>query len=76
MFRLRFWQAAATVIGFRMADVDSKKPVHTDLDNWPNTVRTRAELDDALEQGRQSGAGKLNILQAGARAKERLRRRD
>jgi hypothetical protein len=49
-----------------MSKNDAKKPVQRRSeqeieDGWPNTIRTREELDAALEAGSKSGRSKLKI---------------
>jgi hypothetical protein len=44
-----------------MKDDNTKKIQTKPAQEWPNTVTTRAELDDALDKGSQSGRSERTI---------------
>jgi hypothetical protein len=53
-----------------MSDTPKTKPP---ADEWPNTVRTREELDSALEAGEKSGESPYTIKEIADRAIARLK---
>lgn len=57
-----------------MDDAKAKQPeIEADPNaNWPNTVRTREELDAALEAGLKSGVSPLSHDEIIAEAKREL----
>jgi len=58
------------------------KPVDTPVtpapkqEEWPNTVRTRSELDAALKEARESGESPLTFTQIIERARAKYAARD
>lgn len=56
-----------------MDDTQKTKPKAQDRAEWPNTIRTREELDAALEAGLKSGVSKRSfdeIVAAGIKRAE------
>jgi hypothetical protein len=55
---------------FEMSDTPKTK---LPVDEWPKTIRTREELDSALEAGEKSGASPYTIKEIAHRAIARLK---
>lgn len=56
-----------------MGDTNRKQPKAEPAEEWPNTVRTRDELDAALEAGLKSGVSPYSIEEITERAISRLK---
>ena len=56
-----------------MSDTNRKQPKAEPAKEWPNTVRTREELDAALEAGLKSGVSPYSIEEITERAISRLK---
>lgn len=56
-----------------MGDTNRKQPKAEPAEDWPNTVRTREELDAALEAGLKSGVSPYTIEEITERAISRLK---
>lgn len=56
-----------------MSNTNRKRPKAEPAEEWPNTVRTREELDAALEAGLKSGVSPYNIEEITERAINRLK---
>ncbi len=62
-----------------MADTDQTPPptkpedAKRDIEEWPNPVRTREELDSALEAGLESGISPYSIEEITERVLDRLK---
>ena len=56
-----------------MGDTNRKQPKAEPAEDWPNTVRTRDELDAALEAGLKSGVSPYTIEEITERAINRLK---
>ena len=62
-----------------MTDTDQTPPAakpedaKRDIEEWPNPVRTREELDSALEAGLESGISPYSIEEITERVLDRLK---
>ena len=56
----------------RIMDKTKNTTDDTKLPEWPNTVRTRDELDSALEAGEKSGVSKYTIKEIAERTLAKL----
>ena len=56
-----------------MSDTNRKQPKAEPAKEWPNTVRTREELDAALEAGLKSGVSPRGFEEITERAISRLK---
>jgi len=65
-FRGGFWYD-------RIMDKTNNTSDNTKLPEWPSTIRTRDELDSALEAGLKSGVSELTGKQIVERALARLK---
>ena len=56
-----------------MSDTNRKRPKAEPAEEWPNTVRTREELDAALEAGLKSGVSPRSFEEIVESARSRLK---
>ncbi len=54
-----------------MNRTDTKEP--SPVDEWPNLIRNRNELDNALKDGEESGAATQNIIEIADQVLKRLK---